>query len=124
LKAGLRIRIRIWTLGSGAFWIPGSGIRDGKKSVFVDPGSGISIPHHISKSLVTIFGLKILKIFVEYSDLGSSAYLTLDPGLGMEELVNRIRDLGCFSRSRIPRHCLEKIRVRFWAVLTPPRIRI
>jgi hypothetical protein len=88
-----------------------------------DRGSGIKIiPDHISKG--TILGLKILKFFVVYPDLGSGAYLTLDPGLGMEELVTRIRDPGYFSRIRIPQHCLKKIRIRFWAVPTPPRIRI
>jgi hypothetical protein len=36
--------------GSGAFLTPGS-------------GSGMNIPDHISKSLETFFGLKILKFF-------------------------------------------------------------
>jgi hypothetical protein len=40
--------------------------------------SGMNIPDHISESLVTVFGLKILKFF--YADPGSRIFLTLDPG--------------------------------------------
>jgi hypothetical protein len=42
--------------GSGTFLTPGSGM--GKKS-----GSGMNNPYHISESLETIFGVKILKFF-------------------------------------------------------------
>jgi hypothetical protein len=46
--------------GSSAFLTPGSGIRDNQEP---DPGSGsgMNIPDHISKSLETIFWVKILK---------------------------------------------------------------
>jgi hypothetical protein len=37
----------------------GSKVRDGR-----DSGSGINIPVHISESLVTIIGVKKLKLFV------------------------------------------------------------
>jgi hypothetical protein len=49
------------------------------------PRSGINIPDHISKSLVTVFilGLKILKFFV--ADPGSGAFLTLEPESVMEK---------------------------------------
>jgi hypothetical protein len=68
-KAVLRIQIRDPVL------FPGSGIRDRKKS---GSGYGMNIPDHLSKSLETEFGLKILKYF--YADPGSGIYLTLDPG--------------------------------------------
>jgi len=58
--------------GSGAFLTPGSGM--GKKS---GSGSGMKIPDHISKSLGTIFWVKILKFFDS------------DPGSGMKK--SRIR---------------------------------
>jgi hypothetical protein len=50
------------------FRTPGSGIwiRDRKKT-----GSGMNIPNHISESLETIFGLKILKLFDEDPDPGA-----------------------------------------------------
>jgi hypothetical protein len=58
--------------GSGAFLTPGS------DSVWVknqdpDPrsGFGMNIPDHISESLETIFGLKILKPFDVHPDPGS-----------------------------------------------------
>jgi hypothetical protein len=44
--------------GSGAFLTPGSGMK--KKS---GSGSGINNPDHISESLKTIFGVKILYFF-------------------------------------------------------------
>jgi hypothetical protein len=47
----------------------------GKKSGF---GSGMNNPDHVSESLETIFGVKILKFF------------EADPGSGMEKI--RIRD--------------------------------
>jgi hypothetical protein len=49
----------------------------GKKSRF---GSGMIIPDHISESLETIFGFKILKFFDADEDQGSGICLTLDPG--------------------------------------------
>ncbi len=61
---------RIRDPGSGAFLTPGSGM--GKNE---DPqpgsGSGMNIPDHISESLETIFGVKILKFFDADPDLGS-----------------------------------------------------
>jgi hypothetical protein len=62
--------------GSGirsALLAPESGISDGK-NLDSGPGSGINIPNHISKSLITILGLKIFKYFV--------AYLHPDPDSG------------------------------------------
>jgi hypothetical protein len=56
----------------------------GKKS---RSGSGMNIPDHISESLETIFGVKILKFFD--ADADSGIFLTLDPGSGMEKI--RIR---------------------------------
>jgi hypothetical protein len=50
--------LRIRDPGSDAFLTPGSGM--GKKS---KSGSGMNIPDHISESLASIFGLKILKFF-------------------------------------------------------------
>ncbi len=61
------------TRGSSAFMTPGSGL--GKKS---GSGSGMNNPDHISESLETFFGVKILKFFNE------------DPGSGMK--IIRIRD--------------------------------
>jgi hypothetical protein len=45
-----------------------------------DPGSEINIPDLISKSFLTVFGLKIVKFFVLDPDSGSGTFLTLDPG--------------------------------------------
>jgi hypothetical protein len=59
----------------------------GKKS---RSGSGIKIPDHISKSLETIFGLKILKFFDADPDPGSEIFLTLDPGSWMEKFGSGI----------------------------------
>ncbi len=72
--------------GSGAFLTPGTGMD--KKNQDPDPGSvsGMNIPDHISESLETIFGLRILKFF---ADPGSGIFLTLDP-----EWKIRIRDPG------------------------------
>jgi hypothetical protein len=50
--------------GSGAFLTPGSGM--GKK-----PRSGINIPNHISKSLETIFWVKIFKFLYAEADPGT-----------------------------------------------------
>jgi hypothetical protein len=51
------------------------------------PGSGSemnnNIPDHITKSLETSFGLKILQFF--YADPGSR--IRFDPGSGMEKFV-------------------------------------
>jgi hypothetical protein len=54
---------------------PGSGM--GKKSV---SGSGMNNPDHISESLETIFGVKILKFF------------DADPGPGWKRFGSGIRD--------------------------------
>jgi hypothetical protein len=40
----------------------------------------INIPDYISKTLVTIFGLQIIKFFVADPDPGSVVFLTMDPG--------------------------------------------
>jgi hypothetical protein len=60
----------------------------GKKYQDPDPGtgSGMNNPDHISKSLETIFWVKILKFF------------DADPGFGMEK--TGIWDPGCLSRIR------------------------
>jgi hypothetical protein len=42
--------------------------------------SEISIPDHISESLVTIFWVKKLKFFDADPDPGSGIIMTLDPG--------------------------------------------
>ncbi len=66
--------------GSGAFVTPVSGIPDGKK-IWIrvrDPGS---MPHHFSKSLENVFGLKINSfIWIRIQDLRPGIFLTLDPG--------------------------------------------
>jgi predicted unusual protein kinase regulating ubiquinone biosynthesis (AarF/ABC1/UbiB family) len=54
--------------------IPGSRIRDGKKS---RSGSGMNIPDHISDRLETIFGVKILKFFHADPDPGSGNFDSL-----------------------------------------------
>ncbi len=43
-------------------------------------GSGVNNQDHISKSLETIFGVKILQFFDADPDPGSDIFLTLDPG--------------------------------------------
>jgi hypothetical protein len=49
-------------------------------------GSGTNIPDHISESLETIFGLKILKFFdSDPDDLKSGVFLILVLGSGMEK---------------------------------------
>jgi hypothetical protein len=68
---------------SGTFLTPGSGM--GKKYI---SGSGINIPDHISKSLETIFGVKILKFCDADADPG--IFLTPDLRSGMGK--NRIGD--------------------------------
>ncbi len=81
LKAVLRIRIR--DPGLGAFLIPGSGIRDGRKSA---SGSGIrdeqpgSYFLELRNHFFCFFRVKILKFFDE------------DPGSGMKRV--RIQDPG------------------------------
>jgi hypothetical protein len=64
---------RLPTPSSVADPAPGSG-------AFLTPESGMNNPDHISKSLETIFWVKILHFF------------DADPGSGMEKI--RIRDLG------------------------------
>jgi hypothetical protein len=49
----------------------------------------MNIPDHISGSLETIFGLKILKLFDGDTDSGSEIFLTQDPGSKI-----RIQDPG------------------------------
>jgi hypothetical protein len=86
--------------GLGAFLIPGSGIRDGRKSA---SGSGIRNEQTVSYFLelrnhfFAFWGVKILKFFDE------------DPGSGMETV--RIRDgKKSVPGSRInipdPQHCI------------------
>jgi hypothetical protein len=67
---------------SGAFLTPGSVIRDGQQNQDPNPGSVMNIPDHISVSLETIFGLKILQFFDADADPdpGSGIFLILDPG--------------------------------------------
>jgi hypothetical protein len=45
----------------------------------------MNIPDHISESLETFFGLKILKFFDADANPGSVIFFTLDPGSGMEK---------------------------------------
>jgi hypothetical protein len=59
----------------------------GKKS---RSGSGMSIPDHISESLKTIYGLKILKFFEVDPGPGSGIFLTLAPGSGREKFGSGI----------------------------------
>ncbi len=73
-----------------------------KKNPDPDPGSEIGIPDHITESLKTIFGLKILKFFNADPDPGSGIFLTLDPGSGIFLTLypgSRIRNTG--SKLRI-----------------------
>jgi hypothetical protein len=63
--------------------IPGSRIRDGKKS---RPGSGMKIPDHIYERLETIFWVKILKFFHADPDPGSENFDRLSGTVsGMEK---------------------------------------
>jgi hypothetical protein len=63
--SGIRCLFDPWIRDPG--WVKNQDpVRDGKKS---GSGSGMNNPDHISESLETIFGLKILKFF--YSDPGS-----------------------------------------------------
>jgi hypothetical protein len=62
--------------GSGAFLTQGSGSAMNKNP---EPGSGMNIPDHISESLETIFGLKLLEFFDAYP--GSRTEKNSDPGL-------------------------------------------
>jgi hypothetical protein len=83
---------------------PGSDIRDGK---IQDPGTGINILVHISKSLVTISGFKF---FVADPDPGSGirCLLILDPGSVMEKF-------GSGISNRNPQHCQQAIYfIRVW----------
>jgi hypothetical protein len=65
-----------------------------------DPGSGIIIPDHISESLETIFGLKILKFFDE-EDPDSGVRNLIDPGSGIEKFGSGISIPD-------PQHCDRK----------------
>ncbi len=65
--------------GSGEFLNPGPGW---VKNHDPDLGSGMNIPDHISESLETIFGLKILKFFDVDPDPGSGVFLTPASGMG------------------------------------------
>ncbi len=69
------IKCSVADTGSGAFLTTASGMD--KKS---GSGSGMNNPDHISESLETIFGVKILKFF------------DADPGSGMKKFGSRIRD--------------------------------
>jgi hypothetical protein len=62
------------------------------KIQILNPGSPINILDHIFKSLVRIFGLKMLKFFVANPDSGSGAFFILDPGSGMEKFGSRARE--------------------------------
>jgi hypothetical protein len=68
--------------GSGirCFLTPRSRIRDGRNP---DLRSGINISDHISKSLVTIFGLK--NTLVLFCGSGSGIQYLFDPGFGTEK---------------------------------------
>jgi hypothetical protein len=61
-------------------------------------GSGMNILDHVSESLETIFGLKILKFFGADSDPG--IFLTLDPGW-------KNSDPGSGINIPDPQHCQE-----------------
>jgi hypothetical protein len=76
------LRIRIQDPGSGIRCLFDPWIRD-PGWVKKDPGSGINNPENISKSLETIFWVKILKLF---DPDGKNS----DPGSGKEK--SRIRD--------------------------------
>jgi hypothetical protein len=106
------LRTRIQDPGSGVFLTPGSGIRDGYN------------PDHISESLETIFGSKLLKFF------------KADPGSGMgnnSDPVSKIRD-GKKNRIRNPQFTVShsvplpvappKVvpapKAGFWAPKAPP----
>jgi hypothetical protein len=86
------------------FFGPGIRIWDGKKSE-----SGMNIPDHISESLETILGLRILKFFDADPYPRSAIFVTLagirdlfdpcsgirdlfDPGSGMEKFGSGIQD--------------------------------
>jgi hypothetical protein len=68
--------------GSGDFLNPGS-----------RSGSGMNIPDHISESLETIFGLKLLNFFNADSDPEFGIFLNLDLGSGIRNGKIRIQDL-------------------------------
>ncbi len=81
-------------------------IRDRKKIPIRDPGSGINIQDHFSENLVSIFLVKNASIlfYVANPDPGSSAFLTLDPGSGMEKLDYGIGDKHNFFLDPHPHH--------------------
>jgi hypothetical protein len=71
------LRIRILDPGCGVRCFFDPWIGDGKKS---GSGSRINILNYISNSLVTSFGLKILKFFVADPDsVSGTFFLTVDP---------------------------------------------
>ncbi len=59
----------------------------GKKSRF-GSGSGMNAPDHISESLETFFGLKVLKFFYADPDLGPRIQNLLDPEPGIRDGKN------------------------------------
>jgi hypothetical protein len=87
------LRIRIRDPGLGTFLTPGSGIRDGRKSV---SGSGIrdeqpgSYFLELRNHFFAFFGVKILKFFDEDPGFGIRDGDSSDPGSGMEK--SRIPD--------------------------------
>jgi hypothetical protein len=60
----------------------------------------MNIPDHISESIETIFGLKIVKFFDADPDAGSGIYLTLDPGWKKSDSESRINIPD-------PQHCKQ-----------------
>ncbi len=74
--------------GSGAFLVPGSGIRDGKK----DRRSAINITDLVFEYLVSVFRLKCLNSLmrIRIRDPGS----WVNPGLGIRDGKSQIRDQG------------------------------
>jgi hypothetical protein len=84
--------IRVADPGSGAFSTPGSGMGKTSRS-----GSGMNIPVHISESLETVFGLKILTFVDANPDPGSESFLTLDQGW-------KISDSGIRDKHPDPQH--------------------
>jgi hypothetical protein len=73
--------------GSGAFFTPGSGIREGKKIQIQDPE-------------LTVFGVKTLQFFIADPDQGSVVFLIQDPGgkIGIAGYTSRISNSGCLTQ--------------------------
>jgi hypothetical protein len=57
-------------------------------------GSGMNIPDHISESLETIFGVKILEFFDADVDPDPGSGNLFDPGSGIRDEKIRIWDPG------------------------------